>query len=172
MNDNRVTIIGFLFFLVCAGFIGGIYFLDGKLSTLVEEYDRLNQQLVDLEQTTASLEAQKRIFLGAFETLEGYRINVASSDMSFYTDVQQVVQASDVNILSTRQQGVSREGRSSIALTLRGDYYSLMRVFAHWRKLPLTVRVSALTLMASKTAETRGEVQADVTVEAIVDNKR
>jgi hypothetical protein len=88
--------------------------------------------------------------------------------MAFYSDIQQVVQqASGVNILSTAQRG-SRDGRSSLQLTLRGDYYSFMRILADWRRLPTTVRVAGMTVTASRTPETMGEVQVDVTMEAIV----
>ena len=172
MNDNKVTIIGFLFFLLCAALIGGIYFLNGRYMVLQEQYNELEQRRVDLEQTTRSLQEQKRIYTAAFDTLRNYKVNVASDDMGFYSEVQQTVQASEVNILSTRQQGVNKEGRSTIVLTLRGDYYSFMRVLADWRNLPVTVRVANMTVTASKTPETRGEIQADVSVEAIVSGKK
>lgn len=172
MNDNKVTIIGFLFFLFCAALIGGVYFLNGRFLELQGQYDELEQRRVNLEQTTKSLQEQKRIYTTAFNTLRDYKVNVASDDMGFYSEVQQTVQASDVNILSTRQQGVNREGRSTIALTLRGDYYSFMQVLANWRNLPVTVRVANMTLTASKTPETRGEIQADVSIEAIVSGKK
>ena len=171
MNDNKVTLLGFLFFLLCASLIGGVYFLNGKLVELQAQYDELEQRKVDLDQTTTSLMNQKQVFNNAFNILENYKVNVASSDMAFYAEVQQVVQSSDVNILSTRQMGVAN-GRSSIVMTLRGDYYSFMRVLADWRNLPITARVAAMTVTASKTPETRGEVQADVTVEAIVSDKK
>ncbi len=172
MNDNKVTILGFLFFLFCASLIGGVYFLNGQLVDLQGQYNELEQRRVDLDQTTRSLMDQKTVFNNAFTTLESFKVNVASDDMGFYSEVQQVVQSSGINILSTRQQGVSKEGRSTIALTLKGDYYSFMRVLAKWRNIPVTVRVSTLSVTASKTPETRGEVQADVTVEAIVSAKK
>jgi hypothetical protein len=168
VNDNKVTIIGVLFFLFCAALIGGVYFLNGQLEVLQAEYDDLEQRKVNLEQDTNGLVSQKKIFTDAFNALENFSINVASDDMAFYSAVQQTVQVSGINILSTRQQGVASNGRSSIMLTLRGDYYSFMRVLASWRALPVTVRVSNLTVTASKTPETRGEIQADVSVEAIV----
>jgi hypothetical protein len=43
-----------------------------------------------------------------------------------------------------------------------------MKILADWRNLTTTVRVSQLSMTASKTPETRGEVQADVVLEAIV----
>lgn len=168
MNDNKITIIGFLFFLFCAALIGGVYFLNGRLVDLQGQYDELEQRRVDLNQTTQSLVRQKKVFSDAFTALESYKINVASSDMAFYSEVQQAVQANGINVLSTRQQGISKDGRSTMNLTLKGDYYSFLRVLADWRNLPITVRVSAMALTASKTPETRGEIQADVSVEAIV----
>ena len=167
MND-KVSMLGFLFFLLCALLIGGVYFLNGQLVELQEQYDDLEQRRVDLDQATRSLMNQKKVFTDAFNILEAYHVNVASSDMAFYSDVQQKVQASDINILSTRQGGVSQDGRSSMMLTLRGDYYSFSQVLAQWRNLPTTVRVAAMNVTASRTPEMRGEVQVDVTVEAIV----
>ena len=58
MNDNKVTIIGFLFFLLCAALIGGVYFLNGRYMELQGQYNELEQRRVDLEQTTRSLQEQ------------------------------------------------------------------------------------------------------------------
>jgi hypothetical protein len=169
MNDNKVTLLGFFLFLVCAALIGGVYFLNKQLTQLHEEAIELEQRRGELAQTTQSLVDQKKAFSDAFRALEGYQVKVASSDMIFYSEVQGAVQdTSGVNILSTQQRGVSRDGRSSLVLTLRGDYYSFAQVLAKWRNLLTTVRVSAMTVTASRTPETRGEVQVDITVEAIV----
>jgi hypothetical protein len=169
MNDNKVTMLGVLFFLVCAALIGGIYTLDGELARLNEEYRDLVQRGAQLEQDMQVLQEQKRVFTKAFAALEEYKVSVASSDMVFYSEVQGAVQdTSGVNILSTQQRGVSREGRSSLSLSLRGDYYNFAKVLAKWRNLTTTVRVSAMSITASRTPETRGEVQVDITVEAIV----
>jgi hypothetical protein len=171
MNDNKITLLAVLFFLFCASLIVGVYFLNGQLVQLQGEYEDLEQRKVDLDAMTQSLINQKKVFTDAFLSLEHYKVSVAASDMDFYSEVQQVVQSNGVNILSTRQLGVSSTGRSSIALTLRGDYYSFTRVLANWRNLETTVRVAGMTVTASRTPETRGEVQVDVTVEAIIGKK-
>ncbi|MDR1979462.1 MAG: hypothetical protein LBQ42_12075 [Synergistaceae bacterium] len=172
MNDNKVTLLSFFFFIVCAGLIGGVYFLNGQLTQMHEEYTELEQRRGELSQTMQSLMQQKKVFSDAFVSLENYKVNVADSDMIFYSEVQGAVQdTSGVNILSTQQRGTSPDGRSSLALTLRGDYYSFTQVLANWRNLLTTVRVSAMTVTASRTSETRGEVQVDVTVQAIVGKK-
>jgi hypothetical protein len=169
MNDNKVTVLAFCLFLVCAALIGGVYFLNGQLVVLHEEYSDLEQRRGELGQTMQSLIEQKRVFSDAFLALDNYKVSVASSDMVFYSEVQGAVQdTSGVNILSTQQRPPSSDGRSSMVLTLRGDYYSFTRVLANWRNLLTTVRVSAMTVSASGTPETRGEVQVDVTVEAII----
>lgn len=168
MNDNRVTMIGFLFFLFCAALAGGVFFLNNRYMALQEEYDALKQRRVDIEQTTSSLIEQKALYTSSFATLRNYRVNAASNDIAFYSEVQRAVQNDNIEILSTRQQGTNREGRNTITMALKGDYYSFVKVLAEWRKLPVTVRVAAVDLSASKTPETRGEIQANVTVEAIV----
>ena len=172
MNDNKVTLLGFLFFLFCAALIGGVWYVNGELVRLQGEYDELAQSQADLKQETESLMAQKRVFETNFRQLEQYKVNVASSDMGFYAEVQQVVQSSGINILSTQQPRTNAAGRTSLALKLKGDYYSFLRVLADWRNLDTTVRVSAMNMTASKTPETRGEVEVDVTVEAIVSGKK
>ena len=173
MKDNKVAVLGLLFFLLCAGVGGAVYYLGGRLNELHARADELEQQRVDLESATQALVAQKTVFTNAFKELESYSVNVALNEMAFYSDVQQVVQNNAVEIMSTRQQGVNAEGVSAIAMTVRGEYYALMQVVAAWRNLPTTVRVSTLTLGADKSAGSssealRGWVQADVTVEAIV----
>ena len=169
MNDSKVTLLGVLLAVVCLAFMGGIYYLNGQFVELKEEYDNLEGQRRTLELQTQALQNQKKVFTDAFAELEKYEINVAPSDMNFYEDVQQEVRrVGAVNIVSTRPLGVSRDGRSSFALTLRGDYYGFTQILAAWRKLHTTVRVSTMTVTASRTPETRGEVQAELTVEAIV----
>lgn len=173
MKDNKVTILGLLFFLLCAALGGAVYYLGERLNELHAQADELQQQRVDLESATQALIAQKSVFTNAFKELENYSVNVAPDEMAFYSGVQQVLQNNSVEILSTRQQGVNAAGVSSIAMTVRGEYYALMDVFAAWRNLPTTVRVSNLTLGTDKpvgaSAEApRGWIQADVTVEAIV----
>jgi hypothetical protein len=168
MRDNKVTLIGVLFFLFCAALVGGVWYLNGRVTLMSEEYADLERRRVDLDQNIQSLIAQKKVFTDAFAVFEQFKVNAAVDDMAFYSDIQQVVQqASGVNILSTAQRG-SRDGRSSLQLTLRGDYYSFMRILADWRRLPTTVRVAGMTVTASRTPETMGEVQVDVTMEAIV----
>lgn len=172
MKDNKVTILGLCFFLFCAALGGAVYYLGERLNELQGQADELQQRKVDLESSTQALMAQKAVFTNAFKDLENYHVNVAPSEMAFYSDVQQVVQNNGVEILSTRQQGVNAEGVSTIAMTMRGEYYALMQVLAAWRNLPTTVRVSSLSLGADKAAGAstalQGWVQADVTVEAIV----
>jgi hypothetical protein len=174
MNNNKVTVLGVLFFLFCIALMGGVYFLNGQLVELQGQYDELEQQRVDLVQTTKALTDRKKIFTDAFASLENYQVHTASSDMGFYEEVQQVVRQNNLNIQSQSQppqRGAPGDGRKSLVLTLRGDYYSFTQMLAEWRNLYTTVRVSALRVTASKTPEMRGEVEVNVSVEAIVSNK-
>jgi len=92
--------------------------------------------------------------------------------MDFYSHVQleidPYIHRNEVVIVSQRQRGLGRDGRNSIHLILRGDYYSFMKILAAWRNLPVTVRVAGLDMTATRTPQTRGEIQAEVTLEAIV----
>lgn len=172
MKDNKVTALGLLFFLFCVALLGAVYYLGIRLGDLRGQADELEQRKVDLTSATQALMDQRSVFNNAFNELESYHVNVAPSELAFYSDVQQVVQNNGVEILSTRQQGVNKDGVSTIAMTTRGEYYALMQVLAAWRNLPTTVRVSALTLGADRpigsSTALQGWVQADVTVEAIV----
>ena len=55
MNDNKVAIIGVLFLMLCLGLAGGIYYLDGQLRELREQYDILEQRRVNLDQDRRGL---------------------------------------------------------------------------------------------------------------------
>jgi hypothetical protein len=129
----------------------------------------LEQRSGELDQTILALMEQKRVFTEKFASFEEFQVKAASDDITFYAELQQMVrQASGrMRILTTQQRGI-RDGRSSYALTLRGDYYDFVKILAEWRKLSTTVRVAGMTLTASRTPETRSEVQIDVTMEAIV----
>ena len=174
MNDNKVTFVGIGFLVLCIALIGGVYFLNEELKMLKEQYNELEQRRVNLDQDRNGLREQIKVFNDAFKILEAYNVRATSSDMDFYSQVQQKIQENqrnnEISIITQRQNGV-KDGRSSIALTLRGDYYSFMKILAGWRNLTTTVRVSQLSMTASKTPQTSGEVQADVVLEAIVSAK-
>ena len=171
MNDNKVTLVGICFLALCLGLAGGIYFLDGQIKTLKEQYDDLEQRRANLEQDRNVLREQITVFKNAFSSLEAYNVRATSDDMNFYSQVQMEVDPyirnSEVIIITSRQNGI-KDGRSSISLTLRGDYYSFMKILAGWRNLPITVRVSQLSMTASRNPQTSGEIQADVVLEAII----
>ena len=173
MKDNKTTFLALLFALFCLALIGGVYYLGTRLKELQEQYDDLSQRKANLKSTTDDLENQIKVFSDAFAQLSNYQINPASSDMAFYSAVQQAVQDNGVVILSTRQQGVNKEGLSTIAMTLRGNYYSLMQTLAAWRNLPMTVRMASLIVRADKSRGSaaspgNGVVQADMTLEAVI----
>ena len=170
MNDNKVTVIGGCFFVLCAVLAWWIFHLNGQLVELKEEYTSLEERKVNLEQDTAGLNAQIRVFKQSFETLEKFNVRATPNELDFYSQVQQKIQDSDVSIIAVTPNGTNN-GRSSISLTLRGDYYSFMKILAAWRNLTTTVRVSQLSMTASRTPQTRGEIQADVVLEAIVSTR-
>ena len=168
--DNKVTLLGVLLAMMCIAFMGGIYYLNGQLGELKDQYEDLERQRLTLEFEMQALQRQRRVFTEAFQELEHYRIRLAASDTSFFEDVQQVVRrVGTVNIELANPRGVSRDGRTSLNLRLRGDYYGFTQILAAWRRLETTVRVSTMSVMASRRApETRGEVEVDLTLEAIV----
>jgi hypothetical protein len=172
VKDKKATLLAVSFFLFCAALIGGIYFLDAKLVELQKEYDDLEQRKVDLNQTTRFLMDRKTVFSDAFAVLETYKINAAPSNVRFYEDVQQAVQGQNLNLLSTRELGNAPGGRSAMALSVRGDYYSFMQVLADWRNTFTTMRLSAFSVEAPSASDSsgaaRGEIEAAVTLEAIV----
>ncbi|MDR2175500.1 MAG: hypothetical protein LBO82_06140 [Synergistaceae bacterium] len=170
-QDNKIMILGLLFSLFCVSLIGGAYFLDKTLTELQTRYDGLEQRRVDLNQETRSLMERKTVFSEAFSALENYKINAAPSNVRFYEDVQRVVQAQGLHLLSTQELGGTSGERSAMTLSVRGDYYAFMQTLAGWRNTPTTMRVSAFSVTSPRTAgaaPSRGEIEAAVTVEAIV----
>ena len=69
MKDNKVTILGLLFFLLCAALGGAVYYLGERLNELHAQADDLQQQRVDLESATQALVAQKSVFTNAFKEI-------------------------------------------------------------------------------------------------------
>ncbi|GHV36554.1 hypothetical protein FACS1894187_11340 [Synergistales bacterium] len=170
---DKKTGIAFIFCLLCAALIGGIYYVDLRLTELQAEYDNLQQRRVDLNQDTKALMEQKKVFSDVFAVLANYRVNSAKDEATFYNEVRLAAERNGVNILTTRQMGVAQNGRSSIALSLKGNYYSFIRTLADWRNLSTTVRVASLvitspTVADNKDTRARESVQADVTLEAII----
>jgi len=175
MNDSKVTVIGLLFLILCLGLVGGIWYLDGQLRYLREERDRLEQDRVNMVRDVANLEEQIRVFNTSFADLERHNVRAAQNEMEFLAQVQQAIDPHIWNdrivMISSDQRGVNAAtGRATLNLVLRGDYYTFMNILAAWRNVDVTVRVSALSMMASRTPQVRGEIQADVTLEAIIAN--
>ena len=172
MNDSKVTVIGVLFLLLCLGLVGGIWYLDGQLRELRQEYNTLDQSRADLQRDVANLREQVGVFNDAFRTLGEYNVSAAQNEMHFLTQVQQIIDpyiwSEHIVMVSSQQGGVNAAGRATQSFTLRGDYYAFKRILAAWRNVEVTVRVSALSMMASRTPQMHGEIQADVTLEAIV----
>ncbi|GHS97523.1 hypothetical protein AGMMS50276_17720 [Synergistales bacterium] len=172
--EKKVTSIALIFCLFCAALIGGVYYVGRRLTELQTEYDDLQQRKADLTQDTRSLMQQKKLFSDIFATLENYSVSSAPNEMTFYDEVRIAAQENNVGILTTKQNGVDkRTGRSSIVLSLKGNYYSFLRTLADWRNLPTTVRVSSLVVTSPAAANRdevvdRESVQADVTLEAII----
>ena len=171
MKDNKVTFVGIGFLLLCLGLAWGVYFLDGELRLLKDQHDELDRRRANLEQDRHRLREQITVFKNAFTALEEFNVRATPNDMDFYAQVQSEVdpfiRRNEVVIVSQRQNGI-RDGRTSISMTLRGDYYSFMKILAAWRNLTTTVRVSQLSMSASRNPQTMGEIQADVVVEAII----
>jgi len=173
MNDSKVTVIGVLFLLLCLGLVGGIWYLDGQLRELRQEYNTLDQNRANLQRDVANLREQIGVFNDAFQTLEGYNVSAAENEMHFLTQVQQVIDpyiwSEQIIVVGSSQGGVdATTRRATQSFTLRGDYYAFKRILAAWRNVEVTVRVSALSMMASRNPQMYGEIQADVTLEAIV----
>jgi len=171
MNDNKVTIIGFLFLVLCLGLVGGVWYLDGRLRELRAEYDQLEQRRANLVQDRDNLRAQAREFREAFATLEAFNVRAATSEMDFYAQIQQEIERhsrnNEIAIISAHQNPVVA-GRGSQSLVLRGNYYAFMRILAAWRNLNTTVRVAQLSVSISGNPPVLGEIQASVTLEAII----
>ena len=173
MNDSKVKLIGILFFLLCLGIIGAIWYVDRELRASREQFDELEQSRANLERDRNALREQIDVFNAAFRNLEGHNVRPAASDMDFLSEAQMVVNPrinnNEIVIITQRQHGV-RDGRTSISLTLRGNYYSFMEILAGWRNLHTTARVAELSMSSSRTPQPqiRGEIQADVVLEAII----
>jgi len=171
MNDSKVTVIGVLFLILCLGLVGGIWYLDGQLRELRGQRDRSEQERVDFERDRSNLQAQIRVFNESFEILGRHNVRAAQNELEFQNQVQHVIDPHirDGNIaMISMRQGPVTAGRATLIMTLRGDYYTFMNILAAWRNVGVTVRVSALSMMASRTPQVRGEIQTDVTLEAII----
>ena len=61
-----------------------------------------------------------------------------------YNEITAVIAKHNVDIMSTAQALGDSEGSREprLIMTLRGDYYDIIRVFAEWRELPFVIWIS------------------------------
>jgi hypothetical protein len=170
VTDNKVTIVGFLFLVLCLGLVGGVYYIDGRVRELRSEHDMLDQTRANMERDRINLQNQIRVFNDAFRDLEEYNVRAAYNVGNFRGRIQQEIDRNEIIVISGREGAINNEGRATHSLTLRGDYYAFMRMLAAWRNLDITVRVSSLSVAASRSPQIHGEIQADVILEAIIAN--
>lgn len=169
-RENKMTLLVFLSALLCIGIIFAVYHLSGRLEALQARSDALEQRIVNARADTEILMEQKRVFTDVLGKLddENYHVKPARDETEFYTTLQEAARDSGVAILSTRQQGVNQNGISTMTFSLQGEYYSMLRLLAAWRDLPMTVRVANLTLRrAGQGLSDLNRIVADTTVETV-----
>lgn len=156
-----LTIAGIIFIIF--GLIAfGVFYSEKKLSTLREEYNRLENRRVSLQSSIKTLHEQNKILsdINSDKFVHSNSANLKNGLVDFYSQVQKIFSDRDITITSTRQQD------NSIVMSIQGDYYSFMNTIADLRAMSTPSKINTINIRRNP-AHTH-LIAADLTIEAML----
>ena len=158
MNNKIALIFTGLFILLCLLLSAGVGFSLHELRAYREEYDLLDSERNNYTGTINRLQ-QKNKTLTEINSLNIANTGTAQDALAFYSEVRQCAENNSMNILSMASNG------NILTLKVEGNYYSLAKMIADWRKIPFASRVNSLVVRRDAVAPTEF-VEADIEIEA------
>ena len=161
MEDRNYILQILAFAAVCILLGAGVWFAIHTLEGYREEYDTMASERDNFEGIMENLRAKNRTLQSIHQVnLGDVQIIKKGNENEFQTSVRALIDKSSMIMLSMRndEPGVLR-------LSLRGDYYSLIHLFADWREMPFASRMTELKIKRDNLAPDRS-VEADLTLEA------
>lgn len=165
MNNKIALIFTGLFILLCLLLSAGVGFSLHELRAYREEYDLLDSERNNYTGTINRLQ-QKNKTLTEINSLNIANTGTAQDALAFYSEVRQCAENNSMNILSmASNQGENGGDGNILTLKVEGNYYSLAKMIADWRKIPFASRVNSLVVRRDAVAPTEF-VEADIEIEA------
>ena len=158
-----------IFISVCVVLCVCIWYSLSELYALREEYERLSSD----NHTNSGLITNLETRNSALSRISGLSINNAraiSDAVAFFSMVSQTIEANNITLLNMTTSGQNNAGKKSNTLQLKinGDYYSMAKMFADWRTLPVPSKITRLELRRNHTLPEE-LVEADVTLQVMTE---
>jgi len=160
--EDRNFLLQILFFAaLCLAMCVGVWFTTKTLEDYREEYDTMVNERDSFEGIMENLRAKNRT-LQAINKVNLSDVKMISKENKneFYNEVRRLIDENAVNMISMKN-----DNPSVFNLSLKGDYYSLVHLFADWREMPFASRVTELHIKRDSLSPL-DFVEAELTLEA------
>lgn len=160
--DERNYILQILFFaFLCLLLCGAVYFAIYTLEDYRKEYDLLKSERDNFENIMENLRAKNRTLHSISQVnLSDVKMISKGKENEFYTEVRRLIDESSVTMISMKN-----DEPSIFELSLRGDYYALVHLFAAWREMNFASRITELKIRRDELLPS-DYVDAELTLEA------
>ena len=140
MEDRNYFLQILFFAAVCVALCAGVWFGLHMLEDYREEYDMMVSERDNFEGTMENLRAKNRTLQSIHQVnLSDVKMIQKGSENEFYTAVHRLIEENSMNLLS-----MQNDDPSIFKLSLQGNYYSLIHLFADWRSMPFASRITEL----------------------------
>lgn len=161
MEDRNYILQVLAFAAVCVALGAGVWFGIHTLEDYREEYDTMLSERDNFEGIMENLRAKNRTLQAIHQVnLSDVKTVKKGKESEFYTAVRTLIDKNSMTMISMRN-----DQPSIFNLSLRGDYYSLIQLFADWREMPFASRMTELKIKRDNLAPDRS-VEAELTLEA------
>lgn len=160
--ENKSYLLQILFFAVaCVALCAGVWFGLGVLEEYREEYDTIVTERDNFEGIMEGLRAKNRTLQSIHQVnLSDVKMVKKGNESEFYSAVHRLIESNSMNLLS-----MQNDEPSIFKLSLQGNYYSLIHLFADWRSMPFASRITELHIKRDSLFPA-DFVTADLTLEA------
>ena len=142
MQDSKYFLQILIFAGICILLGGGVWFGIRTLEDYREEYDTMVSERDNFEGIMENLRAKNRTLQSINKVnLSDVKMIKKGKENEFYTVVRNLIDENSISMVSMKN-----DEPSIFQLNLKGDYYSLIRLFAAWREMPYASRITELKI--------------------------
>ena len=161
MEDRNYFFQILSFAAVCIALCAGVWFGLHVLQGYRDEYDTMVSERDNFEGIMETLRAKNRTLQKIHNVnLSDIKMIRKGSENEFYAAVHRLIGENSLSLLS-----MQNDNPSIFKLSLQGNYYSLIHLFADWRSMPFASRITELHIKRDA-AFPADLVTADLVLEA------
>ncbi len=151
-----------IFFAICLLLCVGVWFEIHVLEEYREEYDMIISERDNFEGIMENLRAKNRT-LQSIRQVNLDNVVKAKDGVEFYSEVRRLIDENSINMLS-----MQNDQSNILKLSLQGNYYALIHLFADWREMPFASRITELKIKRDNIMPS-DLVEAELTLEAWIE---